>query len=251
MAYDDYISRGELMRTYGQYCPMAKAVEILGDRWTLLIVRDLLTGARHFNDLGRGLPGISRALLAGRLRHLERTGIITRHEAGRGRPTEYQLTQAGQELQPLVNLLVSWGARWAFGDPDPADLDPLLMMWWLRGGVQRDRLPPGRVVVQFDFQGARAATYWLLLDRRDVSVCLHDPGFGNDLVVTADIAAWYRVWLGRTTLAAAMRADLVRFSGPPALIRAFARWWTWSPAAGAVRATVAAPADQGRPARAG
>jgi hypothetical protein len=148
----------------------------------------------------------------------------------------YSLTRAGQELLPVVEALVGWGARWAFGEPEPVHLDPVLLLWSMRGGVRRDRLPARRVVVQFDFRGATADTMWLLLEPADSSVCLTPPGFEIDVVVTADLAALYRVWLGHLSLAAARRAELVRLEGPPALVRAFPTWWTWSPSAPAVRA---------------
>ena len=152
------------MYSYGQYCPVSKAAEILGDRWTLLIVRDLIClQARHFNDLVRGLPGISRSLLAQRLQRLERMGIIERHAGGKGRATEYHLTVAGQELQPVIEALLEWGAQWAFGEPDQAEMDPVLLLWWMRRGTYLDRLPPQRVVLQFDFHGARTGSYSLLL----------------------------------------------------------------------------------------
>ncbi len=220
---------------------MAKAAEILADRWTLLIVRDLLCGVRHFNDLERGLPGISRALLSERLRRLERAGVLERHVADGRHATEYQLTPAGRELQHLVDSLVVWGARWAFGEPDSSDLDPVLLLWWMRGRVNRDSLPPRQVVVQFDFQGARTGTFWMVLNRRDVSVCLQHPGFDIDVLVTADLATFFQVWLGRRTLADAVRRDLVQLDGPPALVRAFGGWWAWSPAAEVVRASAAQP----------
>ena len=219
------------MKSYGQYCPMTMALEVLGERWTLLIVRDLLRGVRRFNDLARGLPGISRALLTQRLRQLERHGIVERRSAGGGRRIEYHLTAAGRELQPLATALVAWGTRWAFGDPQPAHLDPVLLLWWMRGAVQRDRLPPHRVVIQFDFQGACALTMWLVLERADVSVCLQHPGFDVDLLLTADLAALYRVWGRRETLAGAMRCGLVTLDGPPALARAFPGWLGWRPVA--------------------
>lgn len=229
------------MHSYGQYCPMTKAVEILGERWTLLIVRELLLGVHRFNDLERGLPGISRALLAQRLRHLERSGVVERHVSSGGRATAYQLTLAGRELQQLVDALVAWGARWAFGEPETADLDPVLLLWWMRDRIHRECLPPRPVVVQFDFRGARTRTLWLVLDRGDVSVCLRHPGFDIDVLVTADIAALYRVWLGRSTLAEAMRSGSVQFDGPPALVRAFPGWFAWSPVADVVRAAVTTP----------
>ncbi len=228
------------MKSYGQYCPLTMAVEILGDRWTLLIVRDLLGGTCRFNDLARGLPGISRALLTRRLRQLERDGIIERRSAAGGQVSEYHLTPAGQELQPLAEALVAWGTRWAFSEPQPAQLDPVLLLWWIRGIVQRDRLPPQRVVVQFDFRGAHILTMWLVLERDDVSVCLQHPGFDVDLLLTGDLAALYRIWGRRDTLAGAMRRGLVTLDGPPALARAFPGWllgWDAAAESAGARAT--------------
>ncbi len=228
------------MHSYGQYCPVAKAAEVLGDRWTLLIVRDLIClRARHFNDLVRGLPGISRSLLAQRLQQLERMGIIERHAGGKGRATEYHLTVAGQELQQVIESLLEWGAQWAFGEPDRAELDPVLLLWWMRRGTHLDRLPPQRVVAQFDFFGARTGSYWLLLEPSDVSVCLQHPGFDIDLLVTADIAAFYQVWMGRISFAESLRHKRVQLDGVTALVRAFPTWFAWSPAAEAVRTATA------------
>lgn len=228
------------MHSYGQYCPVAKAAEVLGDRWTLLIVRDLIClRARHFNDLVRGLPGISRSLLAQRLQQLERIGIVERQAGGKGRATEYHLTVAGRELEKVIEALLEWGARWAFGEPDQAELDPVLLLWWMRRGTHLDRLPPQRVVVQFDFHGARTGSYWLLLERSDVSVCLQHPGFEIDLLVTADIAVFYQVWLGRISFAETLRHQRVELDGVPALVRAFPAWFAWSPAAEAVRTAAA------------
>lgn len=228
------------MNAYGQYCPVAKAAEVLGDRWTLLIVRDLIClQARHFNDLARGLPGISRSLLAQRLQKLERMGIIERVVGGKGRATEYHLTAAGQDLQKVIEALLGWGAQWAFGDPDPTELDPVLLLWWMSRGTHLDRLPLQRVVVQFDFHGAGTGRYWLLFEPSDVSVCLQHPGFDIDLLVTADIAAFYQVWLGRVSFAEALERRWVQLDGITALMRAFPTWFAWSPAADAVRTAAA------------
>jgi DNA-binding HxlR family transcriptional regulator len=226
------------MYLYGQYCPVARASEILADRWTPLIVRELLAGVAHFNELDRGLPGISRALLVDRLRRLERTGIVERR-TGTGRLTAYHLTPAGRQLQRVIDVLGGWGARWAFGDPKPSELDPIVLLWWIRRRVHRHRLPERRVVVQFDFRGGRTGSYWLVLERSDVSVCLQDPRFGIDLQVTADIDAFYRVWLGRNTLGEALARRSVRLDGAPAAIRAFPQWFAWSPMANAVRTSLA------------
>jgi DNA-binding HxlR family transcriptional regulator len=226
------------MHLYGQYCPVARASEILADRWTPLIVRELLAGLHHFNDLDRGLPGISRALLVERLRRLEQMGIVERRVGPEVRAVEYFLTRAGQELQRVIDVLGGWGARWAFGDPRPSELDPIVLLWWMRRRVHRHRLPARRVVIQFDFYGGRAGTYWLVLERTDVSVCLQHPKFDVDLRVTADIAGFYRVWLGRTTLGQATRDGLVRLDGMPGAVRAFPHWFSWSPMAEAVRGAI-------------
>ncbi len=226
------------MTHYGQYCPVAQALEIVGDRWTLLIVRDLLTGTTHFNDLERGLPGISRALLARRLKLLQEAGIIEKRLNASGRQTtEYHLTQAGQDLYGVIDALLSWGAMWAFGDPLPEHLDPVLLMWWMRGRVNMDKLPPQRVVVQYNFQGAKYETFWLVLTQADVTLCLTDPGYEIDLWVTANLSVFFRLWLGRIEYGEALREYGVTVEGVPRLVRAFPDWFAWSAAADTVRAT--------------
>lgn len=223
------------MYKYGQYCPIARASEILGDRWTLLIVRDLLLGKRRFNDLERGLPGISRALLAERLRRLQKMGVIEKHPLGRGRKTEYFLTKAGEELRPIMDVLTVWGARWAFGEPEEEELDPVLLMWWMRDRVCVDQLPQERVVVQFDFRAAKKETFWLVLAVEDVSVCLTHPGFEIDVLVTADLSTFYQVWLGRISYADALGERKVEVEAIPSLVRNFPNWFAWSPVATTVR----------------
>jgi DNA-binding HxlR family transcriptional regulator len=229
------------MYKYGQYCPVAKAAEILGDRWTLLIVRDLLNGTCHFNALERGLPGISRGLLAERLHRLQRMGVVEKVDRGKGpRQTEYRLTKAGQELQTVIDSLLTWGARWAFDQPELNDLDPILLLWWMRNRVHVERLPKQRVVVQFDFKGAVDESYWLVLTKEDVSVCLTDPGFDLDVLVTADLAAFYRIWLGHLDFSAALQEGLVKIEAIPALARNFPHWFAYSQAAATVRASTTA-----------
>src|SRR4051812_1718092 len=207
------------MHLYGQYCPVARAAEILADRWTVLIVRELLADVNHFNALERGLPHMSRTLLAERLRRLEQAGVLERREASRGKPTQYRLTPAGRELQRIIDLFGEWGARWAFGDPRPNELDPIVLLWWMRRRVCLDRIPQRRVVIEFDFRGGPKRGYWLLIEPADVSVCLKNPGFEIDLIVTADIMAFYRVWLGHSTLTEALRRKQVHLDGTPAVVR--------------------------------
>lgn len=224
------------MTKYGQYCPIARSAEILGDRWTLLVVRDLLGGKEHFNDLERGLPGIPRAVLADRLRRLQRAGLLVRQvESGRRR-TRYQLTRAGRDLSQVVDALTHWGARWAFGEPDTSELDPILLLWWMRDRVYLERLPRRRVVVEFAFQGPRRYTYWLVLQPTDVSICLTHPGFEVDVQVMAELAVLYQVWLGRITFQEALREEQVDVNASRSLARNFPRWFAWSPVAEVVRA---------------
>jgi DNA-binding HxlR family transcriptional regulator len=227
------------MHLYGQYCPVARAAEILADRWTLLIIRELLADIKHFNELERGLPRMSRMLLVERLRRLERTGVLERRGASRGKPTEYRLTTAGCELQRIIDDLGQWGARWAFGQPRPSELDPIVLLWWMRRRVAHENMPRRRVLIEFHFRNVHKQYYWLLIEPADVSVCLKHPGFDVDLTVTADILSFYRVWLGHASLSDALRRDQVRLEGSPADVRAFPQWFTWSPMAENVRAAVA------------
>jgi len=196
-----------------------------------------LTGTCHFNELERGLPGISRGLLAERLRRLERMELVEKVDLANGRKrTAYHLTEAGKELQSVINSLLVWGARWAFEEPEEDELDPVLLMWWMRSRVCTDQLPDQRVVVRFDFQGAKYETFWLLLSKEDVSVCLTDPGFDLDLLVTADLSAFFQIWLGRLTFDEAVRANLVEVDGIPALANTLPTWFAYSLAAPAVQA---------------
>jgi DNA-binding HxlR family transcriptional regulator len=226
------------MNKYGQYCPTARAVEILGDRWTLLIVRDLLSGAQHFNELERGLPGIPKALLTERLRRLEQVGAVVRQSEPESRKTCYQLTPAGWELYPVIESLTRWGAKWAFGEPEPSELNPILLLWWMRDLTKREELPRQRVVVEFLFREARPKRYWLVLDPGDVSVCVIHPGFDIDVLIQADLAALYEVLLGRITFARAIREERLEIDSTPTLIHAFPKWFALSPAAELVRSAI-------------
>jgi DNA-binding HxlR family transcriptional regulator len=226
------------MKEYGQYCPVARACEILTDRWTLLIVREMLAGIVHFNDLQRGLPGIPRTLLAQRLDWLEQARVVERKRRPDGRTGEYHLTAGGRELQHVVDALGTWGARWAFGDIRPAELDPVLLLWMMRRRIRRRQLTSRRITMEFRFPGARPEFLWLVIDRTDVSVCLKHPGFDPDLRITADLSTFYNAWLGRITLVDARRRGAVRIEGDRALERNFPEMLRWSPMARAVRTAV-------------
>lgn len=226
------------MTKYGQYCPIARAAEILGDRWTLLIVRDLIYGARHFNELERGLPGIPTAVLANRLKRLHRAGIIDRVEESGKQKVSYCLTPAGQELKPVLDAMNDWSAKWIFGEPEESELDPVLLLWWLHSRVYRDRLPAQRVVIEFDFWETRPAHFWLVLTRDDVSVCMTDPGYEVNILVSAELKSFYQIWLGRILFTDALRSDKIQVDAIPVYIRDFPGWFMLSPLAGPVRAAV-------------
>src|SRR5262249_27665889 len=196
------------------------ATETLGDRGTLLIVRGMLGGASGFNELQRGLPGISRSVLTDRMRALERAEVIERRTGPKGRTLEYRLTPAGRDLEPVVQAIGEWGATWSFTEPRPEELDPYLLIVWMARHVDRQRLPPDRTVVQFDFRDPKQR-YWMVLEPSEASVCLHHPGFDVDLKVSVDTTALYRVYLGRAELAGATRAGQLTMSGSRTLQRGF------------------------------
>lgn len=224
-----------MSRFYDQYCPVAKGSETLGDRWTMLIVREMLQGISGFNELQRGLPGISRSVLAERLRRLERCEIIERQIGPAGRTIRYRLTPAGRDLQPVIDAIGEWGATWAFTEPRPEELDPDLLIVWIARHVDHTQLPINRTVVQFDLRDPRKR-YWIVLGPGEASVCVQHPGFDVDLVLRTDTKTLYQVYVGQADLGAAVRAGTVTLIGPASLRRAISRWFTWSKFAGASRA---------------
>jgi DNA-binding HxlR family transcriptional regulator len=223
------------MQKYKQYCPVSRATEILGDRWTLLIIRELILGSHRFNEIERGLPGISRSLLASRLRDLEESGVVERLPGAQSKVTAYHLTDAGRALKAVIESMGSWGVRWAFGEPRPEELDAALLVWKIHQRIDCQLLPDRRTVVEFDFTGPRSQRVWLLLEPNEVSVCLTPPGFDSDLVVRADLALFYRLWLGQVEYDAAIRSGTVVVEGAPSLAKQLPRWLMWSPMARFVR----------------
>jgi DNA-binding HxlR family transcriptional regulator len=224
------------MFKYHQYCPVARACEILADRWTPLIVRELLFGSCHFNELRRGLPRISRSVLVTRLRHLEDNGVIERRAGARPNVTEYILTEAGSDLGDVIKHLGTWAIKWVFVDPNREELDPALFLWKMHQRVDHRELPRERTVVQFDLTGRKGRRAWLVLVPHDVLSTLKPPGWRADLIVRADVSVLYRVWAGFLGYDAAVRSGEIVLEGPSALVRAFPRWFMWSPLADVARA---------------
>lgn len=227
------------MKDYGQYCPVALGSGVISERWTLLIIRELVIGGRRFNEIDRGLPGISRTLLKQRLDHLERKGVVERVGLTHGRGHEYHLTAAGRELEQVVMAVGEWAVRWMFSEPVPREVDPVTLTWWMSRRIVASELPRDRTVVQFDYQGPDPTRIWIVLERGEASVCTEPPGFESDVVVVTEPVALMRVFSGITSYATALDAGELAVTGSPRLTRALPRWFAWSPFAPAVRERLA------------
>jgi DNA-binding HxlR family transcriptional regulator len=211
------------MSTYGQFCPVAKAMELLDERWTLLVVRELLQGSAHFNDLRRGVPKMSPALLSKRLKSLSRAGVVERTEMD-GR-TSYSLTPCGQELATVVDALGEWGVRWIpeLGDDD---LDPHLLMWDIRRTISVDAWPRARTVVAFRLTGVapKAAHWWLMVSEGAADVCDFDPGYEVAATVETSLLALIQLWRGDLSWSRAMLNGTVAVDGVADARRAVPAW---------------------------
>jgi DNA-binding HxlR family transcriptional regulator len=213
------------MKSYAEYCPIAMGAEAIGDRWTPLVLRELMCGSERFSEIHRGVPRMSRTLLSQRLRQLERIDVVERTDTG-----GYRLTPAGRDLEQVVWRLGDWAMQWLFGDPDRQHNDGTHLMWRVRQGLVAEALPDRRTVVQFDFRRAdRGKRIWLLLDPQGTTVCERDEGFEVDLWVDADIGEFMRVWMGRSTWSDALGTGGLRLHGPTPLVRAFPSWFALSP----------------------
>ncbi len=217
------------MYRYGQFCPIAAACEVFAERWTPLVLREMLAGSCRFNDLQRGLPLMSRTLLAQRLRELELAGLVARVPKRTGHGFEYRLSPAGEELGPIIMQLGEWGQRWVYTSVSKDDLDPGLLMWDMRRRINLEALPTQRVVVQFEFTGVPRGRkgmmrWWLVLNHPEAELCLQDPGYEVDLLLHADLFVMTRVWAGELRFADALRQGLISLQGPARLAKAFPGW---------------------------
>lgn len=216
------------MKSYGQFCPVAKAAELLDERWTLLVLRELFAGSSHFNELRRGVPRMSPSLLSKRLKALVRAGVLERYADGD--TVVYRLTPAGEELRPLIDALGAWGIRW-IGELGDADYDPHLLLWDMHRRADPAALPPVRTVVHIRFAGLPADTHdwWLVLTPDGVvDVCDDDPGFGDDVLVDSQLSTLVRVWRGDLEWHQALRTGDIQLHGPAQLRRALPTWFQLS-----------------------
>jgi DNA-binding HxlR family transcriptional regulator len=211
------------MAGYGQFCPVAKAMELLDERWTMLVVRELLCGSRHFNALRRGVPRMSPTLLSARLKTLVRAGIVERYDEGR--QVTYVLTPAGEELRPIVEALGQWGLRWVpeLGDED---YDPHLLMWDLHRTVDLDAVPPGRTVLRFTFSDVapEQRTWWIVIDSEGVDLCQFDPGHPVTATVETDLRTLTAIWRGQLTWPQSQRTGALHVHGSRQVARNLPRW---------------------------
>lgn len=218
------------MKGYGQFCPVAMAATLLTERWTLLVVRELLMGSRHFNQLRRGLPLMSPTLLSRRLQTLQEHGVVERHEGPDGQA--YVLSEAGRELLPLVEAMGSWGKRWVATGLNRRDIDVRLLMWAMHREFNLSCLPQPRLVLYIDLvDGDRSYRhFWLILDQvaGRPDLCLQDPGDEVDLVMTTDVVTLTRVYMGDEPFDTARGAGRIRVQGPPKLARTLPKWFARS-----------------------
>jgi DNA-binding HxlR family transcriptional regulator len=213
------------MGVYGQFCPVALALEVVGERWTLLIVRELLCGNYRFGEILHGVPLMSRSLLSQRLKALEDANLIERRERPVGGGHEYRLTAAGEQLRPIVDGLGNWGQRWLRRNPKDK-LDPVLLMWDLRRNMDPGRLPERPTVVMFWFRdlASKKSRYWLKVERPEIELCLTDPGLDVELTVETTLRTMVDVWMGDRDVDDAVGGGQIALKGPPELTRTFPSW---------------------------
>lgn len=213
------------MRSYGQYCPIARASEVLAERWTPIILRNLLLGSTTFTEIADGAPGLSRSLLTKRLRELARAGVVETTPNPVGRGSLYSLTEAGNDLGQVMAALGMWGERWM--ELAPEHLDPgIVLHSWVSWYLARERLPDRRVVVRFEFPGLpkKGGILWVVFDGQRSEVCRTDPLFEVDLFVEAEPRALAEWHLGRIEWLDAIRSERIRVEGPTSLARALPTW---------------------------
>ena len=217
------------MKTYGQFCPLAQATQLLCERWTLIIVRELIAGSTRFNELQKGVPLMSPTLLSTRLKQLTKSGVIAL-VGNKGNHT-YKLTQAGKELRPIVELLGAWGHRWARSDLNSGDLDAGLLMWDMRRSVDPSNFPRHRIVVQFEYPDAPMGTkdWWLVSENGEIDLCLNDHGYDIDILIKCSLKTMTEIWICEQSFNDAVKSGDIKIMGDPKLAKKLQAWLCASP----------------------
>lgn len=215
---------------YGQFCPVSMASEILCTRWTMLVVRELLCGTTRFNDLRRGVPRMSPALLSKRLKELEKAGIVATNRTAGG-SVEYRLSPAGEDLQGIVMSIGGWGHRWVESQVSLKNLDPSLLMWDMRRHLNPQPLPPKRCTIQFQYPELpdTRRNWWLVIQDGNVELCGSDPGFEIDLLVRSPLKVMTAIWMGISAVRREIDAGALELEGEPAIASAMQQWLGLSP----------------------
>jgi DNA-binding HxlR family transcriptional regulator len=218
---------------YNQFCPVAMAAEILGSRWTLVLLRELVAGSTRFNELRRGVPRMSPALLSKRLKDLEGAGIVTRSRVAGGPDLfEYRLTDAGRGLKPVIEAVGVWGQRWIETEASLENLDPNLLMWDMRRNIDPAPMPTRRNTIQVIFSDLKKAqrNWWLIVQPgQEVDLCSVDPGFDVDLYLSTDLRTMTQIWMGYITFTRAKQDEKLVITGNAQLARTVGTWLTLSP----------------------
>ena len=210
---------------YDQFCPVSKAAEILCEKWTLLIIRELLMGARRFNELQRGISLISPTMLTKRVNELTDRGLVVRKKIPGQKGHEYFLTEAGKELSPVIIQLGNWGMRWARGQMENSDLDVELLMLYLMRSVQPDKFPGEETIIRFNFIDLRKLNnWWIIVRQNNVEICTEDPGRDIDVWFNVDLRTMIDIWLGDKTYKSAIRDKKLNLVGHPSLINNVSSW---------------------------
>ena len=225
---------------YGQFCPVAKASELLGERWTILIVRELLLGSTRYSELQRGLSRISPTLLTKRLKQLEQAGVVVRKRGVNQKGHSYFLTPSGKELGAVIESLAHWGMRWTKGQLSDDELDVEFLMWDIQRRVDLEQLPDGDTAICFSYEDVDGYDQWWLIVRGgEVDLCTENPGVEVDLYVNSSIRTMIQVWDGEVPMKQALRRNLITTQGSRTLARTMSRWLGINPFA-EIRPVVAA-----------
>jgi DNA-binding HxlR family transcriptional regulator len=220
------VSQQQELGSYGQFCPVAMAAEVVCSRWTALIVREMLCGSTRFNDLRRGVPLMSPTLLSKRLKELEHAGVIMAVPTGQTGVFDYRLTEAGEDLRPVVMALGIWGQRWVDSNLSLKNLDPSLLMWDMRRRLDTTPLPPKRSTINFIFPEVTAGkrSWWLVVDDGKADLCATNPGFEVDLYVRGSLRSMTAIWMGLTTVQKEAKAGHLELIGDKTLAQTMEQW---------------------------